>query len=192
MVNCASFWTLSFLRASTFELRHLQQMPQLGSLCLEIFGIMRIGLSLDRYLLDHFEAVSLEADNFLRVICQESELSHAEVEKNLRTQAVIAQVAGISQFRVGLYSIETFLLQLVGMNFCRQPDAASFLAHVNQNAVAFLGNLPERRVQLISTVAPARSKDVAGETLAVHAHQRRLAFVDLPFDQREVMLPIES
>src|SRR5215472_5353921 len=91
-------------------LRHLQQVAQLRSFCLEIFGIMRIGLGPDRYLLDHFEAVSLEPDNFLRVICQESELSHAEVEKNLRAQAVVAQVAGISQLRVGLHSIETFLL----------------------------------------------------------------------------------
>src|SRR5439155_3417200 len=107
------------LRASTFELRHLQKVPQLRSLCLEIFGIMRIGLSPDRYLLDHFEAVSLEADNFLWVICQKSELPHAEVEKNLRAESVIAKIARISQLGVGLHGIETFFLQFVGVNFCR-------------------------------------------------------------------------
>ena len=77
------------------------------------------------------------------------------------------------------------------MNFCRQPDAAAFLAHVNQNAVAFLGNLPERRVQLISTVAPARREDITSETLAMNAHQRRLVFVDLAFHECEMMLPVK-
>ncbi len=42
---------------------------------------MRIRFGADRHLLDHFEAVSLEANNFLRVVCQKPELPHAEVEK---------------------------------------------------------------------------------------------------------------
>ena len=46
-------------------------------------------------------------------------------------------------------------------------------------------------MQLIPTVAPARSEDIAGETLAVHAHQCRLVFIDLAFHEREMMLPIE-
>src|SRR4029077_13775136 len=46
-------------------------------------------------------------------------------------------------------------------------------------------------MQLVSTVASARSENVAGETLTVHAHQRRLVLVDLAFYQREMMLPIE-
>src|SRR5947207_12797366 len=166
-------------------------MAQLRSLCLEIFGIMRICLGADGYLLDHFETVSLEADNFLRVVCQKPELPHAEVEKNLRAQSVIAQVAGIPEFRVGLNSIKTFLLQLVSVDFCRERDAASFLPHVNQNVVAFLANLPERGMQLILTVAPARSENVAGTALAVHAHQPRLAFLDPPFAQCVVVLPAE-
>jgi len=45
---------------------------------------MRVGLSTDRNLLDHFEAVPLEADNFLRIIRQEAKLPHAEIEKDLR------------------------------------------------------------------------------------------------------------
>ncbi len=109
---------------------------------------MRIRLGADRHLLDHFETVPLEADNFLRVICQKPELPHAEIEQNLRAQSVIAQVARIAELGVSLHGIETFLLQFVSVDFCRQPDAASFLTHVDQNAVAFLGNLPKRGMQL--------------------------------------------
>ena len=46
-------------------------------------------------------------------------------------------------------------------------------------------------MQLVSTIAPARSEDIAGETLAVHTHQRRLVFIDFTFHKREMMLPIE-
>ena len=77
------------------------------------------------------------------------------------------------------------------MNFCRETNPTSFLSHVNQHAIAFLGDLPQRRVQLISTIAPARSEYVAGETFAVHAHQRRFVLIDLAFHQREMMHSVE-
>ena len=77
------------------------------------------------------------------------------------------------------------------MNFCCQPDPAAFLPHINQNAAAFLLDLSERRVELVSTVASARAENVSGETLAVDAHQRWFVLVDLAFHQREMMLAIE-
>ena len=73
-----------YLRHSTFELGHSQQVSQLRLFRFEIFFVMRVGHSTDRNLLDHFETVALQADNFLRVVRQEPELSHAEVEQNLR------------------------------------------------------------------------------------------------------------
>src|SRR5437016_13807916 len=110
--SCAplQFVIFSFLRHSTFELRHLQQVSQFRLFCFEIFFVMRVGLGSDRNLLDHFETVPLQADNFLRIICQEAKLPHAEIEKDLRAQAVIAQVARISKFGVRLHGVEAFLL----------------------------------------------------------------------------------
>src|SRR5437763_1510061 len=145
----------SFLiRASSFA-NALEQVPELRLFCLEIFFVVRIGFGPDRHLLDHFQTVALKPDNFLRVICEESESSHAQIEKNLCAEPIIAQVSCVSEFRVGLYGIESFLLQLVGVDFCRQPDTAALLSHVNQNALAFLFDLPQRCVQLISAIAPA-------------------------------------
>src|SRR6476661_2574717 len=102
-----------------------------------------------------FPTRSLEPDNFLRVICEESELSHTQIEKNLCAEPVIAQVSCVSEFRVGLYGVESFLLQLVSVDFCRQPDTAALLSHIYQNALAFLFDLPQRGVHLISAIAPA-------------------------------------
>src|SRR5213595_2423168 len=145
----------SFLiRASSFA-NALEQVPELRLFCLEIFFVVRIGFGPDRHLLDHFQTVALEPDNFLRVICEEPELSHAQIEKNLCAESVIAQIGCVSEFRVGLYGVEPFLLQLVSVDFCRQSDTAALLPHVNQNALTFLLDLPHRRVQLISAIAPA-------------------------------------
>jgi hypothetical protein len=129
--------------------------PEFRLFCLEIFFVVRIGFRPDRHLLDHFQTVALQADNFLRVIGEKPELSDAQIEKNLSAEAVIAQVSCVAEFGVGLYGIESFLLQLVSVDFCRQSDTAALLSHVNQNAVAFLLDLPQCRVQLISTIAPA-------------------------------------
>src|SRR6476660_8749616 len=142
------------LRASSFA-NALQQVPELGLFCFEIFFVVRIGFSPDRHLLDHFQSVPLQPHNFLRIIREEPELSHAQIEKNLSAKPVIAQVGCESEFRVGLYGVESFLLQLVSVDFCRQSDTAALLSHVNQNALSFLLYLPQCRVQLISAIAPA-------------------------------------
>src|SRR5512132_2056224 len=178
------------IRASSFA-NALEQMPELRLFCLEIFFVVRIGFGPDRHLLDHFQTVALEPDNFFRVICEEPELSHTQIEKNLCAEPVIAQVSCVSEIRVGLYGVESFLLQLVSVDFCRQPDTAALLSHINQNALAFLVELPQRGVPLIPGIAPARRENCASETLAVHAHQRRFVLVDPTFHERKMVMPIE-
>src|SRR5437762_6922633 len=77
------------------------------------------------------------------------------------------------------------------MNFRREPDTASFLSHVNKNAIPFVGDLAQRRVQLISAIAAPRAEHVAGKTFAVDAHKRGAVLRDLAFDQREMMRAVE-
>ena len=169
----------------------LQQVSHLHSLGLEIFDVVRIGFAPNGHLFYHLKAITLKADNFLGVIRQKTELADTEIEEDLRAKAVIAQVAWVTKLRVCLNCIESFLLQLVRMNFCCQSNTASFLPHVNQDTSAFFLDLPKRSVQLISTVASPRAENIAGKTLAMHAHQRWLVLVDLAFHEREMMLAVE-
>jgi len=67
----------SFLRDSSLVLRHSQHVAQLRLFGLKVFDVVRICLGTDRHLLDHFETISLQADNFLRVVSQKPELPHA-------------------------------------------------------------------------------------------------------------------
>src|SRR3954470_10121447 len=102
---------------------------------------MRIRGAANRDLLDHLNAVAFEADDFLRIVGEETKFADAEIEQDLRAEPVIAQVAAEAELRVRLDGIETFLLQLVSVNLRGQADAAAFLAHVNEDAIAFVGNL---------------------------------------------------
>src|SRR6266496_98863 len=67
----------SFLRDPSLVLRHSQHVTQLRLFGLKVFYVVRICLGTDRHLLDHFETISLQAHNFLRVVSQKPELPHA-------------------------------------------------------------------------------------------------------------------
>ena len=90
-----------------------KEMPHLHALGFKILRVVRIGFAPDRHLLDHLHAVAFEADDFLGIVGQETELAHAEVEENLRAESVIAQVAPETELRVRLHRIEASLLQFV-------------------------------------------------------------------------------
>ena len=102
-------------------------------------------------------------------------LAHAQVGEDLRADAVVAQVGGEAELQVRLDGVEPAVLQRVGAQLVREPDAAALLAQVEQHARAALGDRAQRRVQLRAAVAALRAEHVAGEALRVHAHQRRLA-----------------
>ena len=73
------------------------------------------------------------------------------------------------------------------MNLCREPDAATFLPHVNKDPVAFLGDLPQGGVQLVPAVAAARTEHIPGETFAMDAHQGRARLGDFAHDQSKMI-----
>ena len=74
------------------------------------------------------EAVAVDADHFHRVVREQAEMFHAEVEQDLRADAVFAEVGRESEADVRLDGVAAFLLELVRAELVREPDAASFLA----------------------------------------------------------------
>src|SRR6266581_2396093 len=89
----------------------LEQVPHLYFFGFKVPGVIRIGFAANRHLLDHLDAVTLETDNFLRVVGQKTELPNAEIEKDLRAESVIAQIARVTEPGVCLHGVEAFLLQ---------------------------------------------------------------------------------
>src|SRR4051812_24539220 len=88
----------------------LKRVPHFGPLRLEVTRVMRVRLAPNRHLLDHLNSVALQANDFLGIIRQEPELADAEIEKDLRAESVIAEVAREPETRVCFDRIESLLL----------------------------------------------------------------------------------
>ena len=151
---------------------------------------MRIGLDANRHLLDDFKTVAFEADNFLGIVGQQPDRFQPQVAKNLRAQAVLAQIHRVAEFPVRFDRIKTLFLQFVSFDFWRESNPPPFLPHVNNDSLLLVRHLAHRLVQLRPAIASFGSKHIAGQTLAVHAHQDIFFAVHLPTHQSQVMLAI--
>ena len=86
----------------------------------------------------------------------------------------------------------TFFLQLVGVDFCGEADAATFLAQVNEHARAVVLDLLQRGVELAAAIATARAEHVAcQDTRCEHARGRGVSFIDGALDEGEVVFVVE-
>src|SRR5882724_4133556 len=98
-------------------------MPQLVSLRLEVALVVRVGGDAYRNPLDYLETETLEAVDLLGVVGEQADLADAEVIEDLAPDAVIPLVRGMSQRLIGLYRVESAVLQVVGVQLVEQADA---------------------------------------------------------------------
>src|ERR1019366_5362180 len=165
-------------------------MTHLLSFRFEITLIVLMRLCANWHLLDNFQSVTFQTHHLARIVREQPNRLQAKVRQNLRAQTIFAKVHSITEFLIGLDRIITLLLQLVRFDFGSQPDAASLLPHMAQHAGTLVGNLLHRMVQLRTTTATTRAKNIAGETLAVNADEHVFFAGDISADQCEMMFPI--
>jgi len=95
--------------------------------------------------------------------------------------------------QVGVNGVVSLFLQLVGPDLVPETDAATLVAaQIHHDPLPFGGNLLERTVELHAAVAPERSEHVAGEALAVHAHEHVGLAGDLTAHEREMLGVVEQ
>ena len=83
-------------------------------------------------------------------------------------------------------------MKLVGTQLVHQTDAASFLAHVQNNSTTLGFDGAHRAFELIAAIAAQRSKCIAGQTLGMHAGQKVLPVADRTLDERHMMLAAQA
>lgn len=98
--------------------------------------------------------------DFPRVVGKQAQLVCSQVMQDLRSDAIVAQVVRIAEPEVGFHGIQTLFLKFVGLEFCRQSDAAALLPQVEQDA-SFLGDAAHGGVQLAAAVTAAGAEDVS-------------------------------
>src|SRR5712691_11993597 len=130
-----------------------QNVPELLLLGLEILlGPMR-RRDLERDALDDLEAEAFDGDIFRRIVRHQPYLADAEVAKNLGAGAVVADVGGEAELRIGLDRVIALLLKLIGFQFVEQSDSPPLLQQVEDHAL-FLGRDElECALELRATIA---------------------------------------
>ena len=112
---------------------------------------------------------------------------HAQVSEHLCTTAIVALVGLESQVYVGIYGVESLLLQFIGCYLVHQTDATALLLHIDHHALALFLDGLHGLMQLLATIAALRSEDVASHTRRVHAHQHGLVLLPLALDQCQML-----
>ena len=122
--------------------------------------------------LDDADAVFLELANLFGIIGEQSNGTDAELSQDSRGECVIPCVSGKSEFLVGLYSVATHILQLVGLQFVHKADAPAFLREIEQHAGARAADFAKRQFELCAAIAALGAEDIAGEALGMDANKR--------------------
>ena len=138
----------------------------------QVADVVGVGPHRQRHALDDVQAVPIQTDALGRVVGEQPHRPDAEVDEDLRTDAVVAGVRGQAQLEVGVDGVVAGVLQLIGLQLVQQADAAALVtAHVEHHAAALAGDHRHRGVELGTAVTPTGTEHVAGEALRVHAHE---------------------
>src|SRR5439155_3679942 len=117
-------------------LHFVQQVAELVLLRLQIAPVGIVGRDLDRYTLLDAESVAVKADDLLGIVGQQANVADAQVNEDLRADAVVTKVWREAELLIGFDRVQPLFLKLIGLQLGEQADAAPFLPHVEDDALA--------------------------------------------------------
>lgn len=106
------------------------------------------------------------------VVRDEFHALNAHAVEHVGRKLVRSAVAWQSKGKVGIEGVHALVLEGIGLHFGIQPDASTFLSHVDDGSCTpFLYGL-EGGLQLGSTIATKRPKSVSCKALGVNSDER--------------------
>src|SRR5262249_40356797 len=88
-----SLFDIRFLSCSyQLSLRLIQKMLEFFFRGADVFAISLVGRNLDRHALDDAQPVAIQTDDLFRIVGEESNLPDAQINQNLRADAVMTQI----------------------------------------------------------------------------------------------------
>src|SRR4051794_348297 len=140
-----------------FDTETIEQMAHPLSLRAQVALVVRIRDRLERHAFDDLEPEAFEAAALRRVVGHQAHRRDAEVDEDLRADAVLPAVGGQSELQVGVDGVVALVLQSIGADLVADADAAPLVTtQVDDGAEVLLGHLLHRRRELRSAVATQR------------------------------------
>jgi hypothetical protein len=106
--------------------------------------------------------------HFRRVVGDQADRLNAQVAQHVGSRRVVALVGMMPQLQVCIDGVVADILQIVGAQFGKQPDAAPFLPQIEDDAGALDGDHAHGARELFAAVAAQRAEHIAGETFGMH------------------------
>ena len=128
----------------------------------------------------------------MRVVGDQLHAGDAQVFHNLHGQVVLALVGLETEGNIGLDGVHAVVLERVSLDLVVQADAPAFLPEVDQSPRPVFEDHLKGHVQLFAAIAFEAAKGVAGETLAMDAHQHVVTRRPIADDQRGVFPAVDD
>src|SRR5262245_14796345 len=175
------------------EFRHAngsrrEQMAKFVALRAEVARVLVVRRLHDGNALAEPQIVPLESNHLARVVRDRPNRLEADVEQDLRADAVVAEIGLEAELLIRLDGVGTAVLKLVRLQLVEQADAAPLLIEVDDHAASFLGNHLHGFVELPAAVAAKRMEHVTREALRVNANEHILAVARISVDERDVFV----
>src|SRR4051794_40772785 len=120
-------------------------MTELLLLRRKVAGVEFVGIDLDRHTLDDLQPVAFQTDNLLRIVRHQPHLMETEIDKDLRAESIVAKIGLEAERFVRFHRILTLILKRISEQLIGQPDATSFLTHVENDTPPLPLHLYHRR-----------------------------------------------
>src|SRR5216683_2111222 len=92
-------------------------------------------------------------------------MEHAQFSQDLHADAVVSLIGFEPKAFIGLYRVESFILQAVSANLVGQSNPSSFLVQVKQHSTAFRRDPAQGFIELTATVTTSGTQNIAGKAL---------------------------
>ena len=88
----------------------------------------------------NFKSVTAQTSNLARIIGDQTQTLDAQITKDLGPYAVITQIGGKAEMFIGFNSVQTAILEAVGLEFVHQANPPTLLAQVDHHPFSGLFN----------------------------------------------------
>jgi hypothetical protein len=141
----------------------------------EIAPVVRVDRTMQGNSSRHFDPGLHKPIELCRIVGQQPHALAAENLQHAGRDSVVALVVIKAQGCVGVDRIEPSILELVGAHLVGEPEAATLLLEIENNAATQIIEPAERQSQLIAAIATPRAEHVPGQAGRMQAQRDRFA-----------------
>ena len=94
--------------------------------------IVAVGFYLYAHIVDNLQTIALETYTLHGIVGDETHFTDTEQVEYLSAHAVVALIGLVAEMEIGVYGVEALFLELVGLDFLHEANAASLLVEIER------------------------------------------------------------